>query len=132
MPKTKILVVEDETSIRDLCAVILNSSGYESIVATNGKEGLEVYQARHDEICLVLSDITMPVLDGVEMTRKILEMDSQANVILMSGYILTELIPDEVRTHCSVIEKPFTAGRLLEAVQKCLKYDAEQHPSLAG
>ena len=126
MPNTKILVVEDEASIREICAAILRSRGFEAIVATNGEEGLEAYQQRHEEICLVLTDLTMPFLGGVEMTRKILEMDSHANVILMSGNLFTDPMPDEVRTHCSMLDKPFTAGRLLEAVQESLKCDAER------
>ena len=132
MPKNKILIVEDEPVIRDLCAKIMGSHGFESIVAVNGVEGLAVYQQRHEEICLILSDVTMPLMGGIELTRKLFEMDCHPNVILMSGYSLSDIVPDEVRRLCCVINKPFSASRLLEAVRKCLKYDSEHHSSANG
>ena len=128
MPKTKILIVEDEPLIRDLCQAFLRSQGFDPIARSNGMEGLEAYRERHEEICLVLSDISMPVMNGIDMVRKIFEIESRSNVIMMSGHNLCHLIPDEVRRLCSVIEKPFTPKRLLEAVKKCLEYDKEHHP----
>jgi DNA-binding NtrC family response regulator len=132
LPKNKILIVEDEPAIRDLCAKILESHGFKAIIAGDGVEGLGVYQERHEEICLVLSDVTMPLMGGIELTRKLFEMDGHPNVILMSGYSLSDIVPDEVRRLCSVINKPFSASRLVEAVRKCLKYDSEHHPSATG
>jgi DNA-binding NtrC family response regulator len=129
MLKTKILIVEDEPEVRDICAAILRSNGFGVIVAVNGLEGLEAYQQRHEEICLVLSDISMPLMGGVEMTRKLFEMYSHVNVILMSGYGLSDILHDDLKRLCSVIDKPFTVGRLLGAVKECLEYDAE-HSSL--
>ena len=124
----KILIVEDEPMVRDLCEKVLRYQGFDIIVATNGTEGLEAYRERHGEIGLVLSDISMPLMDGVSMVRQIFVMHSHANVILMSGYQLCELIPDDIRKLCSVLEKPFTPKRLIEAVKKCLKYDSEHYP----
>jgi DNA-binding NtrC family response regulator len=108
MLKTKILIVDDEPVVREVCKVILRSDGFEPLLAINGREGLETYQQRHQEICLVLSDIKMPVMNGIEMVREIFEVDAHANVILMSGANLDELVPDQVRRLCSVINKPFT------------------------
>jgi two-component system cell cycle sensor histidine kinase/response regulator CckA len=132
LPKNGILIVEDDPAIRGLCARILDSNGFESIVAANGVEALEVYQDRHEEICLILSDVTMPLMSGLELTRKLFEIAYHPNIILMSGYSLSDIVPDDVRRLCSVINKPFSSGRLLQAVRKCLKYDSEQHPSAAG
>ena len=129
MPDKKILIVDDEPSIRDLCVAVLRTRGFDAILASNGREGLEAYAERHEQICLVLSDIAMPDMDGIEMTRQVFELHTHANVILMSGAHLCDLIPDELRRLCSVLEKPFTGGRLIECVEKCLQYDHNHHPS---
>jgi|ERR1035441_4713096 DNA-binding NtrC family response regulator len=125
----KILIVEDEPAIRDLCVMALRHHGFDPIISAHGMEGLETYRERHEEICLVLSDVSMPHMGGIEMVRNIFELHPHANVIMMSGHNLSDLIPDEVRRLCSVIEKPFLPGDLIEAVKKCLKYD-EEHLAL--
>jgi DNA-binding NtrC family response regulator len=118
--------------VQRLCAVILRSRGFEPIVEDNGTDGLETYRERHQEICLVLSDVSMPFMDGVEMARKMFEVSSRANVILMSGAHLGEIVPDDIRRLCSVIEKPFTPAQLVDAVRKCLNYDSEHHHAQAA
>lgn len=132
MPKTKILIVEDEALIRDLCELMLRHFGFDPIVAVNGIEGLQVYNEKHEDICLVLSDVSMPQMGGIEMVRLLFETHSHPNVIMMSGHNLSDLIPEEVKKLCSVIEKPFTADTLITAINKCLNYEAEDHPSPAN
>ncbi|MDP9170058.1 MAG: response regulator [Acidobacteriota bacterium] len=124
--------MDDEPIVQKVCAMVLRNSGFEPIVAATGTEGLEIYRERHEEICLVLSDVAMPGMDGIEMTRKMFEVYSRANVILMSGANLSSVIPEDVRRLCSMIEKPFMPAQLLEAVRKCLKYDAEHGGERAG
>ena len=118
MQKTKILIVEDEPTVLNICVAVLRHNGFDPIVAVNGIEGLETYRERHEEICLVISDISMPLMGGIEMVRNIFEVDSHSNIILMSGYNFCDVVPDDLKRLCSVIGKPFTAGRLIEAVRK--------------
>jgi DNA-binding NtrC family response regulator len=132
MSKPKILIVDDEPVVRNMCAAILRNRNFDPIVTTNGVEGLAAYREKHEEICLVISDIMMPFMGGIEMVRKLFEMRSDANVILMSGANLNELVPKELEKVCAVLQKPFSPGHLLEAVNKCLKYDAEHHPEHAS
>ena len=128
MSPKKILIVEDDPIVRDLCAVVLTSNGFDSILATNGMEGVEVYRKRHKDICLVISDISMPIMNGIEMVEKIVQMHARTKVILMSAHSIVG-IPDELRTRCCLIEKPFTAERLLDVVSNCLRYDEDQRLS---
>ena len=123
MPKRKILLVDDEPIVQIICAATLLKGGFEPIVAENGFDGLEAYRQNHEEICLILSGVTMPVMDGNEMVRQIFKVHSNANVIMMSGRDLSDSVPDDVRRLCSVVEKPFTPEKLIEAVRRCLKYD---------
>ena len=126
-----ILIVDDEPIVQQVCSAVLRSHGFEPVVEENGTRGLDTYRERHQEICLVLSDVAMPFMGGIEMTRKMFEIYSHANVILMSGANLSDIIPDDLRRLCSVIEKPFTPARLIEAVRKCLNYDAAHHAEAA-
>jgi len=131
MPGKLILIVDDEPTVQRVCSLVLLNYGFEPIVEENGRAGLETYRERHQEICLVLSDISMPFMGGVEMAWKMFEVYSRANVMLMPGANLRDMIPDDVRRLCSVIEKPFTAARLIEAVKKCLAYDVGHHAEAA-
>ena len=119
----KILVVEDEEIVREVCAAVLHKHGFDSILAGNGAEGLAVYKQNHEGICLILSDISMPVKGGIDMFRDILSFHSHANVILMSGGSRAEIIPDELKKLCAVMKKPFTASALMQSVHKCLSYE---------
>jgi DNA-binding NtrC family response regulator len=121
VPKTKILVVDDERVVRNLCAAVLRTNGFDSIVAANGMEGLEIYRERHEEICLIITDAAMPRMNGFEMVLGILKLDARANVILMSGFNLRGAIPGELAGPCAWMAKPFTRARLIEEVKKSVE-----------
>jgi DNA-binding NtrC family response regulator len=127
-----ILVVDDEPMVQNLCSAILRSRGFDALIESNGLDGLKAYRERHREICLVLSDVSMPFMGGVEMAREMFEVCSHANVILMSGGNLSDIVPADVRRLCSLIQKPFLPAQLMEAVMKCLKYDTEHHAEAAS
>ena len=116
----KILVVEDEETIRRICGVVLDHSGFESILATNGEEGLDAYRKNQSEICLVLADVSMPVKGGIGMLREIFEIDPHVKAILMSGYCVDVIVPQDLKKRCVLLQKPFMAAALIEAVRKCL------------
>ena len=126
MVNKTILVVDDEPSVRKVCEEVLRFHNFECILASNGEQGFEAYCQRHSDICLVLSDVSMPVMGGIEMATKLFAMHSHVNVILMSGYNMSDIVPDDVRKLCSVIPKPFTSNALIAAVRKCLKYDDDR------
>ena len=81
-----ILLVDDEESIRELGAELLDSFGYKVITASNGKEALEIYRMEKDRISLILLDLIMPVMDGKKCLEEILQVKSNAKVIIASGY----------------------------------------------
>jgi DNA-binding NtrC family response regulator len=118
VPKTKILVVDDERVVRNLCAAVLRSNGFDPIIAANGIEGLAIYREREQEIGLIIADAVMPQMSGFEMVLGILELDAQANFIVMSGYNLREIIPGDLSGSCAWMAKPFTRARLIEEVKK--------------
>ena len=122
----KILIVEDEEPVRLICAKILVSSGFDSILVGNGEEGLDAYREHLSGIILVLTDVSMPVKGGLEMMGEIMELKPDVKAILMSGYCLDVVIPRHFQARFSLLQKPFTAAALVEAVTKCVTQDRAQ------
>ena len=80
----RILVVDDEEDLREVLQIFLDDLGYEVFTAANGQEGLSRFMAERPPI--VLSDIKMPVMDGVELLRQIKTEDPEAEVIMITGH----------------------------------------------
>ncbi len=83
MPRKRVLVIDDEPLILDVVCKFLQRSGYETDTATNGKEGLARF--RETPADLVITDLTMPELDGMQTVKYLLEEFPDARVITMSG-----------------------------------------------
>lgn len=83
-PQT-ILLVDDEVMVRDFFEHILQTAGYQVITAGNGQEGLVLYQQHRANIDLVLSDIEMPYMTGLELFRAIKREDNEVRCLLFSG-----------------------------------------------
>jgi two-component system cell cycle sensor histidine kinase/response regulator CckA len=121
-PKNIILVVEDEPIIVRMATVALSTVGFRAAVAENGVAGLECYVAMKDEICLVLSDIMMPISTGVELADKIREREPDAKILLMSGYSDNELVKD-AQNRYPFIRKPFLPDELIRKIRFVLGPD---------
>ncbi|MDR3640824.1 MAG: response regulator [Humidesulfovibrio sp.] len=80
----KILVIDDEQPTLNMFRLLLAAYGYETLFATNGAEGVEVFERERPGI--VLTDIKMPVMDGIEALRRIKELDPHAEVIVITGH----------------------------------------------
>ena len=80
----KILVIDDEESIRLLLKVSLTHQGYEVVTAENGEKGIEVFQ--RERPAMVLTDIKMPGMDGIEVLGRIKEIDPETEVIVITGH----------------------------------------------
>jgi PAS domain S-box-containing protein len=84
MPANTILIVDDEQAIVRLLSMSLKSDGYETLTACSGEEGLEVFRTKSPDI--VVTDIKMPGMDGLELLKKIKELDSDKEVIIVTGH----------------------------------------------
>jgi len=80
----KLLIVEDEENLRDLYAEDLEESGYEVIKASNGKEALNL--VRNGTFDLIIMDIRMPEMDGIETLGKVITMEKKIPVIIYTAY----------------------------------------------
>ncbi|MGB5749176.1 MAG: diguanylate cyclase [Desulfobacterales bacterium] len=82
--KETILIVEDEEDILALLSSLLESEGYHIITASNGREGIAMFQEHNPD--LVLTDVRMPVMDGIEVLREIKAKESDTEVIILTGH----------------------------------------------
>jgi len=92
----KILLIEDETNIRSLYAEVLREGGYEVVEISEGMHGLEV--AKKDSWDLLLLDIMLPSLDGVEILRRI---KADANLSSRPIIIVSNLESEDIKTTCA-------------------------------
>lgn len=116
----RILVVEDDDSVRAFTARALAGDGHDVATAGDGEEGLEMIEA-DGGYDLILSDIRMPVMDGIEMARAAAQTFPGMKILLMTGYAeQRERAADLGAIVIDVIAKPFTLPQIREAVTRAL------------
>lgn len=129
-----ILVVEDDSAIRELISIILKMKGYGVLEASYYSDALAICEKHLDHIHLLLTDIIMPEMSGLELADRITSSCSEIKVLYMSGYTNDAIIHHGVlEKGMSFIQKPFTPEALLRKVREVL--DAPQeiksfHPLL--
>jgi DNA-binding response OmpR family regulator len=112
--KTTILVVDDETELRDLVAQVLTRSGFKVITASNGQEALEIASASH--VDMVFTDYDMPVMNGEQLVQALHEQGRTVPTIVNSG-----LMDDARHMRLSgygaqTLSKPYNFGTLVSMI----------------
>ncbi|WP_422445805.1 response regulator [Thermoanaerobacterium sp. DL9XJH110] len=115
-----ILIVDDAAFMRMMIKDILTKNGYQVVAeAENGAVAVEKYQEFKPN--LVVMDITMPEMDGIEAVRKIKALDPTARIIMCSAMGQQAMVIDAIQAGArDFIVKPFQPERVLEAVKKAL------------
>jgi PAS domain S-box-containing protein len=104
-----MLVIDDEETVQAVAARMLEILGYRVLLASDGRQGLDVYREHRGEITGVLMDLTMPHLDGEETYRELRRIDPEVRVLLMSGYNEQEAVARFVgQGLAGFIQKPFS------------------------
>lgn len=120
MNKPTILIVDDELLIRDLLYDFFTNQGWEITTAENGIKALEILENR--TVDLMLTDLRMPGLDGMELTNRVKEEYPQLPVVIMTGFPSVDTAVQALR--CKVedyIIKPFNINQLYKTVEKSVK-----------
>ncbi|MFH0957987.1 MAG: PAS domain S-box protein [Pseudomonadota bacterium] len=113
-----ILVVEDSIPVADLEERFLTGAGYTVIVATNGREALDIYRSRREEISLVVLDLLMPEMSGRDGLMELLKIDPSVRVIIASGYAPEDELHKEILPLVKgFLQKPFAMTELVEEVR---------------
>jgi DNA-binding NtrC family response regulator len=123
MPGPQILVVDDEASIRTLLAAALKVQGFEVLLADSGAGAVALYREHAADINLVLMDVRMPGMDGVEAFQALQQINPAVRCCLMSGETGHYTVPKILKMGVlDVLQKPFPSlaevGQVLRALLK--------------
>ncbi len=114
-----VLFVDDERSILHFAQKLLSRLGYKVILAENGEEALRIYQENQGNFDLVISDMTMPVMTGVELARKIREIDPNQRFLFGTGNAVQDREHEEM-TDVQVLSKPYDIERFVKTIREIL------------
>ncbi len=112
----RILVVDDNENVLKIMTKVLETIGYDVLMAREGRQALEVY-AENDNISCVLTDVIMPVMGGVELFDRLKTIDPTAKVVFMTGHDLRDSVSS---LDVPVLQKPIDVKDLNRALQKVL------------
>lgn len=116
----KILIIDDERPTLNMFRLFLKAYGYEVLTAENGPSGLEVFQKERPGI--VFTDVKMPGMDGLEVVKRLKEMDPNVQVIVMTGHGDAGLaIEASLHEAAAFINKPINRNVLETALQQAEK-----------
>lgn len=110
--EAKVLIVDDDKSVRDFLARFLKHKGYTSVISVStGQEALEII--KKGDIKLALLDIKLPDMDGIEVLRKIKELKKETNVVMITGFPDEDTAKDALKLGAyDYIVKPFDLAYL--------------------
>jgi EAL domain-containing protein (putative c-di-GMP-specific phosphodiesterase class I)/CheY-like chemotaxis protein len=115
----RILVVDDDDAVRRLMARLLREGGHDVLLASDGVEALKVFTA--NSIDLIVSDISMPNMDGVTLLRRVRELNEEIPFILLAGAPTANTAIDALRFHATeYLPKPVDPQQLLDSVTHAL------------
>src|SRR5213594_222746 len=119
MPKSRILVIDDEAAIRDSLRMTLEYEGYEFVGAATGQEGLALVERETPD--LVLLDVKMPGMDGLEVLDRLRAMNEGLPVIVISGHGTIGTAVEAIKKGAfDFIEKPFASERVFVSLRNAL------------
>jgi DNA-binding NtrC family response regulator len=120
-PMAKLLIVEDDESVRTLAARALERAGHSIDIAADGAQGLAMIRAAGGGYDLVVSDIRMPEMDGIEMAIAASRLFPAMKILLMTGYADQRERAEELNgIIIDVVQKPFTLAEIRSRVEQAL------------
>jgi PAS domain S-box-containing protein len=124
-----VLVVDDESAIRQITQRTLEAFGYRVLTAGDGAEAVALYAKRGQEIALVITDMMMPIMDGAATINAVLHLNPAAKIIAVSGLEVAENVAkvSQAGVH-DFLPKPYTAPTLARLVRQVL----DRSPASAG
>ena len=131
-----LLLVDDEVTVRDVVKEMLEQLGFSVLTAADGREALDLYRERGQEISVVVLDMTMPRMNGEETFRELRRLDPGLPVILSSGYTEEDVVSRFAGKGLNgFIQKPYTVDHLqatLSRVMSAGKSEVDQHETREG
>ena len=114
--ETRVLVVDDDISFAESLTDILNEKGYIAVAVNSGSEALEKIKERSFDV--VLMDVKMPVMDGMQTFKEIKKLDRSATVIMMTAYSMDDLVHDALKEGAyGVMRKPLDIEQVIRRIE---------------
>ncbi len=114
-----VLVIDDDALVRSAAAMILRAQGYSVHEASDGESGLRVYGEHHDEIDVVLLDMTMPGMNGAQVAERLRAVNPRVRILVASGFPAAETAERmAANPPAGYLEKPYSAEALLDELGK--------------
>jgi CheY-like chemotaxis protein len=129
---TVILLVEDESIVREITGEVLVHAGYQVLESCNAREALQVASDHHGKIDVLLTDIVMPEMNGADLALRMLNDQPGLVTIFMSGYAEQEVLRKTKLASAIHIQKPFTVHVLLSRIAEALGAEAGRKSKLAS
>ena len=118
-PMARIILAEDDNDMRRFLAKALANAGYDVVSYDNGKSAYE--RLREEPFTLLLTDIVMPEMDGIELARRATQLDPDLKVMFITGFAAVALNPDsQAPKDAKILSKPFHLRDLVREVEKLL------------
>jgi len=115
----KILIIDDEKPVRDVLNIALTEEGYKTFEALDGRQGIELFKSSEPDI--VITDVMMPGIDGIEVTKRIKSHRDDIDVIIMSGFGTEELVINALRAGASnYLKKPIMFDELFKILDELI------------
>lgn len=118
--KPTILLVEDESVVREVTRQVLEHVGYRVLESSGPREALSLAAEHRGRIGLLLSDIVMPGMNGLDLARRIQAIQPRLTTVFMSGYAENAMLQEGLDDSSAYIQKPFTVDQLLRSVAGAL------------
>jgi two-component system cell cycle sensor histidine kinase/response regulator CckA len=117
-----VLLVEDEIELLDIVAEVLRANGYQVIPASCGKTALEVWRHSRQNIDLLITDMRMPGLTGLQLAQTLTSDKPRLKVLYTSGYSPDSIDPNaNLREGINYLQKPYPSDCLLDAIRNILE-----------
>lgn len=130
MARRTILVVDDEPRIRSLVRNVLTRDGHDVVEAADGAEALTISQRSPEAIDLLLTDVVMPGMDGIELARQLSSRTPCVRVLYMSGKCEIDVVQEQIkRRGVGFLRKPFDIEGLSLAVTRMLDQPPKKEPA---
>jgi DNA-binding NtrC family response regulator len=125
---SKILLIDNEESIRSLLSLSLSQQGHEVVTAEDGASGMEAFQRERPSI--VLTEIEMPKMDGIEVLKRVKGLDENVEVVIITGHGDLEAAIEALNLGASdFINKPVKTDMLMVAIKRAQeRLSAKPHP----
>lgn len=126
LPSRRILLAEDEEAMRSYLARALETAGYDVTTVDRGTEAVPLLE--NETFDLLLSDIVMPEMDGIELAQRCAEVSPRTKVMFITGFAAVSLRASREQPHAKVLSKPFHLRDLVLEVERAL----EEHREARG